>query len=193
MRELGIEEGIDYRLQGEREFVVADSHAHMRSLIETAEVQKRRLGLDVQIHSQDEFSESGYRSPHQHGAVSIGPSFALHPLRYAQGLAAATERYGAILHAQSEVLSWQKLGDYHVLKTAQGEVQARQVILTGNGFMPEHLHAGVRDRPLPLQSAIVVTRPITESELDEQGWRTENPIINSSHMFFYYRLLSDKR
>jgi len=59
--------------------------------------------------------------------------------------------------------------------------------------MPEHLHRGVQGRPLPLQSAIVVTSPMSDEELQQKGWHTENPVINSSHMFFYYRLLSDKR
>jgi glycine/D-amino acid oxidase-like deaminating enzyme len=59
--------------------------------------------------------------------------------------------------------------------------------------MPEHLHRGVEGRPLPLQSAIVVTRPMTDEELRDRGWHTENPTFNSKHMFFYYRLLADKR
>lgn len=193
VRQLGIDEDIDFRLQGEREFIVADSKSHMRSLISKADIQTSQLGLDLQIHSQGEFAEIGYQSPHQHGAVSIGPSFGIHPLRFAQGLAVAAERHGARLHAHSEVLEWQKTGGHHILRSNNGALHARQVILAGNGFMPEHLHAGVRHRPLPVQSAIVVTRPITDAELEAQGWQTENPTINSSHMFFYYRLLSDKR
>lgn len=190
---LGNDENIDYRRQGDQEFIVADSPAHMQSLIQEAEIQRGKLGMDIDVHSQDEFREIGYSSPHQHGAISVRPSFALHPLRYAQGLAEAAERRGAQLHPHSEVIAWRKEGDTHILSTKQGELRAKQVILTGNGFMPEHLHRGVKNRPLPLQSAIVVTRPITDDELAAQGWHTENPTINSSHMFFYYRLLSDKR
>jgi len=192
VRTLGEEESIDYLPQGDCEFIVADSDAHFASLQEQAEIERGLLGLDVTSHSQAEFREIGYDSPHQHGAFAIRPSFALHPLRYAQGLAAAAERRGAHIHAYSEVLQWHKRQDgSHLLKTARGSLHARRVILTGNGFMPEHLHPGVRGRPLPVQSAIVVTRPMGESELNEKGWHTENPTINSKHMFFYYRLLSD--
>lgn len=191
--DLANDENIDYRRQGDQEFIVADSPAHMQSLIQEAEIQRSKLGMDIGVHSQGEFEEIGYSSPHQHGAISVRPSFALHPLRYVQGLAEAAERRGAHLHPHSEVISWRKEGDTHILSTKQGELRAKQVILTGNGFMPEHLHRGVEDRPLPVQSAIVVTRPITDDELAAQGWHTENPTINSSHMFFYYRLLSDRR
>lgn len=193
VRDLGIEEEIDFRLQGDSEFVVADSHKHFNSLKNESEILKSKLGVAVQIHSQGEFNEIGYTSPHQHGAISIQPSFALHPLRYARGLAAAAERRGAQIHPHSEVLSWRKEAGNHILTTSNGELHAKKVILTGNGFMPEHLHHGIYGRPLPLQSAIVVTRPISDGEIQEQGWHTQNPVINSSHMFHYYRLLSDKR
>jgi glycine/D-amino acid oxidase-like deaminating enzyme len=193
VRELGEDENINFRLQGEGEFTVADSHKHFEALKRQAEILKSQLGINAQVLSQGEFGEIGYASPHQHGAILIQPSFALHPLRYTLGLAGAAEQRGAQVHPHSEVLNWRKESDSHILTTANGELHAKQVILTGNGFMPEHLNAGVYGRPLPLQSAIVVTRPMTDDELAAQHWRTENPVTNSPHMFFYYRLLSDKR
>ena len=193
VRALGKDEAIDFLPQGDCEFIVADSDAHFARMQKEVDIERSLLGLDVSLHSRDEFREIGYDSPHQHGAVAHRPSFALHPLRYAQGLAAAAQRRGARIHPRSEVINWRKEGDSHLLETANGSLSAKQVILTGNGFMPEHLHRGVRGRPLPLQSAIVVTRPMSNDELREKGWHTENPTINSSHMFFYYRLLSDKR
>ncbi len=193
VRALGEDEAIDFLPQGDCEFIVADSDAHFAGMQREVDIERSLLGLDVSLHSRDEFREIGYDSPHQHGAVAHRPSFALHPLRYAQGLAAAAQRRGARIHPRSEVISWRKEGDSHLLETASGSLSAKQVILTGNGFMPEHLHRGVRGRPLPLQSAIVVTRPMSADELREKGWHTENPTINSKHMFFYYRLLSDGR
>ena len=193
VRALGEDETIDFLPQGDCEFVVADSDAHFAALQEEVEIERTLLGLDVTVHSQAEFREIGYDSPHQHGAIAHRPSFALHPLRYAQGLAAAAQRRGARIHPHSEVLSWHKEGDNHRLETNGGSLRAKQVILTGNGFMPEHLHRGVQGRPLPVQSAIVVTRPMSRDELEQKGWHTENPCINSKHMFFYYRLLSDGR
>ena len=194
VRALGADENIDFLPQGDCEYIVADSEAHFASLKKAADMQSTLLGLDTRIHSKDEFREIGYDSPHQHGATALRPSFALHPLRYAQGLATAAQRRGARLHAHSEVLHWHKQADgRHLLETATGHLSARQVIITGNGFMPEHLHRGVQGRPLPVQSAIVVTRPLSDNELQQRNWHTENPVINSSQMFYYYRLLSDKR
>ncbi|MEM7207717.1 MAG: FAD-binding oxidoreductase [Pseudomonadota bacterium] len=193
VRDLAAEEDIDFLPQGDCEYLVADSEKDFKALSASAEYQRDVLGIDVRTHSKDEFAEIGYRSPHQHGAVSIRPSFGLHPLKYAQGLGRAVERRGAKLHPYSEVIHWAKDGDDHVLKTANGELRAKRVILTGNGFMPEHLHGGMRGRPVPVQSVIVVTRPLTEDELDAQGWRTQSPCVNSANLYFYYRILSDKR
>ena len=193
VRALGEQEAIEFLPQGDCEYLVADSDAHFAALEESARLKRDLLGLDARMHESAEFREIGYDSPHQHGAMALRPSFALHPLRFAQGLADAASRHGARIHPRSEVLSWHKRDGRHRLDTPAGSVTAKQVILTGNGFMPEHLHAGVRARPLPLQSAIVVTRPISEDELLEQGWHSENPCINSKHMFYYYRLLTDRR
>lgn len=193
VQDLAQDETIDYLRQGDREYAVADSKALFAELKTEVGIYKNQLGLETEIFEADAFREIGYNSPHQHGAVSLRPSFALHPLRYAFGLAEAAEKRGAILHPHSEVLSWRKEGSRHILETANGSLSAERVILTGNGFMPEHLHGGVAGRPFPVQSAIVVTRPLTDEELLQQGWHTENPTINSKRLFYYYRLLSDKR
>jgi glycine/D-amino acid oxidase-like deaminating enzyme len=193
VRSLGEDESIDFLAQGDGEFMVAESMAHFTALEKHAETERKLLGLDISVHNREEFREIGYDAPHQHGAVRHRPSFGLHPLRYARGLAAAAKRRGARIHAHSEVLRWHKQDGMHRLETANGCLGAKQVILTGNGFMPEHLHRGVEGRPLPLQSAIVVSNPMTDDELRQKGWHTQNPTFNSRHMFFYYRLLSDNR
>jgi len=46
---------------------------------------------------------------------------------------------------------------------------------------------------LPVISAIVVTRPLSDDERLDQGWRTEHPAINSRHLLNYFRLLPDNR
>lgn len=193
IRDLGREENIDYLPQGDGELHVADSFKHFDNLKQTAEAQTKYFGFETRLYNQDEFRDVGYDSPHQHGALLLKPSFALHPLRYAHGLAEVAERHGAIIHPYSKVESWTKSDGSHLLQTAGGKLRAKQVILTGNGFMPEFLHRGIQGRPLPLQSAIVVTRAMSPDELKQRRWYTENPAFNSKHMFYYYRQLSDGR
>ncbi len=191
VRELGVTEAIDFQAQGDAEFAVAESDAGFRALCAEAEILRAQLGLDITVHPRAEFRDIGYDAPHQHGAIAIRPGFGLHPLRYVRGLAAAAARHGATLHAHSEVTGWRRDAGRHRLETARGTLRAARVILTGNGFMPEHLHAGVYGRPLPLQSAIVTSRPMSPDELRARGWHTSNPAYNARHMFYYYRVLAD--
>ncbi len=193
VRELGETEAIDLQAQGDAEFAVAESEAGFRALRAEAATMREQLGLEVTEHARDEFREIGYDAPHQHGAIAIRPGFGLHPLRYVRGLAAAATRRGATLHARSEVRAWRRDSGEHRLETERGSLRAPRVILTGNGFMPEHLHPGVYGRPLPLQSAIVTSRPMSPDELHARGWHTQNPAYNARHMFYYYRLLADGR
>ncbi len=193
VRELAEQENIDFAIQGDREYEVADSAAHFDGLVKDAKVERELFGLNTQMLSQDEFREHGYSSPHQHGALRRQPAFALHPLKYVFGLAQAAEKHGAKLYPHSEVIAWNKQNGKHVLQTRGGSLTANKIIVAGNGFMPEHIHKQLRGRPLPLQSMIVVTRPLTDEELKQQGWKTQNPMVNSAHLYNYYRLLTDNR
>jgi len=193
VRRLGEEESIDFQSQGDGQYCVAESPAHFRALQQQADWERREFGSDLRMISRGEFAEIGYDAPHQHGAMLIRPCFGLHPLRYCLGLAEAAERRGAVLHPHSRVTHWRKQDGTHLLETDHGELRAARVILTGNGFMPEYLHRGIAARPLPLQSQIVVTRPMSADELRARGWHTQNPTYNSRRMFYYYRILADGR
>jgi glycine/D-amino acid oxidase-like deaminating enzyme len=124
----------------------------------------------------------------------LRPTFGLHPLKYVRGLAQAAAQRGAGIHARSEVVAWDKDGADHVLTTsAGGALRAKQVIVAANGFMPEHLREQIAGRTLPMISAIVVTRPMTEGELARHAWRTTSPSYTARNLLDYFRVLPDGR
>ncbi len=188
-----IDEQIDAQCQGDGELEVACSARSFAKLKEDAEMQFRLLGLDTRVLTQEELRERYFDMPLQHGGVMLRPTFGLHPLRYLRGLAVATERYGAKLHERCEVIEWRKEGNEHVLITKEGTLRASKVVLATNGFTPEHLNAQFRSRTLPLISAIVVTRPLTDDELAAHAWQTDLPTITSLDLLDYFRILPDKR
>lgn len=193
VRSLTGEEGIDAEIAGDEELQVAHSARAFEHLRQHAERQHHLLDLDTNVLPAQVFRERYFDTTDNHGAVVQRPCFAMHPLRFLRGLAAAAVRAGARLHAQSEVLEWRKEGNTHELLTAGGRVRCRKVILAANGFMPEHLHPGFSGRPLPMISAIVVTRPLSEDELAAQRWRTTSPAITSRNILNYFRLLPGNR
>ncbi|HEX2140204.1 MAG TPA: FAD-binding oxidoreductase [Woeseiaceae bacterium] len=187
------DETIAAETMGEEELEVAHSRRAFEHLRRHAERQHDLLGLDTVVLPPEVFRERYFDTTDNHGAVVQRPCFALHPLRYVLGLASAAVRAGAMLHAHSEVLEWRKDGDTHTLVTRGGRLRCRKVILAANGFMPEHLHRAFYGRPLPMISAIVVTRPLRTDELAAQRWRTPQPAITSRNILNYFRLLPDNR
>ena len=193
VREVISEEGIDSPLQGDAELEVACSPGAYSEVQETADKQKRLAGLDTRVLTREQFREQYFDFPDLQGASTLRPTFGLHPLRYVRGLAAAAERQGATLHPHSEVLTWTNNGGSHILTTKDGTLRARYVVLATNGFTPEHLLPAFHGRPLPIISAIVVTRPLSDDELAAHAWQTDSPAITSYDLLNYFRLLPDKR
>ena len=194
VRQLGIDEQIDYQPQGDAEIVVAHTaraFAHMR---EDYELMTTHLGLEAELMSAAECRERFYDCSENFGAMYSRPAFGLHPLRYCRGLAGAASRHGAALHAHSQVIEWVKASDgRHRLVTRSGTLTARKVIFCSNGFIQEDLNSDFSGRVIPVISAIIATRPLLPDELAAQNWQTENPAINSRRILNYFRLLPDRR
>jgi glycine/D-amino acid oxidase-like deaminating enzyme len=194
VRDLGASEGIEYQAFGSAELDVAHTRRAYEGLKKDHELLTRQLGMSAEIFSADECREQFFDSSEQYGALLTRPTFGLHPLRFCRGLAKAAIRRGAILHERSEVLSWEKSDEgQHLINTAGGTLRAKKVIFSTNGFMPEDLHPNFYARTLPVISAIIVTRPLSEDEKAAHAWITEHPAINSRRILNYFRLLPDNR
>lgn len=86
----------------------------------------------------------------------------IHPLNYARGLARVAMDGGAQLFARAKVDRLQRVGEAWRLETADGRVEARQVIVATNAYT-EDLVPGLRRSIVPLRTAQVATRPLPDS------------------------------
>lgn len=194
VRGIAQDEDIQVEAKGDCEWVVAEKSSHYSELADECAMINAKLGLGAEMISRERFAEIGYDAPHQHGALAHKPGFGLNPLKYCLGLGDAATRAGAFLHPLSEVTGWHKDGATHILQTsAGGTLEAKHVIVACNGFMPEHLNPQISGYALPLQSQIIVTRPLNSDELAAHKWTTQSPAINSRNVYFYYRMLPDNR
>lgn len=128
-----------------------------------------------------------------HGAMTIPLGFALNPRKYHSGLAKAALGAGAKLFAQSPVQKIDRLNKGWVLATPRGRVTARKVILATNGYSSENLPDWLRGRYLPVQSSVIVTRPLSKEEQAAQGWTTAQMAYDSRKLLHYFRLMPDGR
>ena len=187
-------EGLDICRQGDGELQVAHTSKAFDALRQSQDVASSILGLDYQLLSREDVRERYYDSSEQFGGLLVRPGFGLHPLRYCRGLAVAAAMRGATLHEHSRVLDWHRdEAGRHRLATAGGELRARRVIVACNGFLDEAMFPALYARTMPIISAIVVTRPLSDTELVAQPWRTETPAANTRRVLNYYRLLPDRR
>lgn len=194
VRQIGSEEQLDYQAQGGAEVEVAHTPRAYTRLQRDYELLTESLGLSAELYTADECRERFYDATEQYGALLSKPAFGLHPLRYCRGLAAAAVRRGARLHGYSQVVEWSKDEQgRHRLVTEGGELRAERVIFASNGFIQEQLRPEFFARTIPVISAIIVTRPLSEDEKAAQHWVTEHPAINSRRILNYFRVLPDNR
>lgn len=190
---LGRDEGIDFDAQGDGEYAVAHSARAAEELDAYAATMTRVFGLPCQALSREAFAERGYRGPECFGAMHQPVGFGLHPLKFVRGLARVALRRGAKIYGETPVIKWEKGNSSHRIITRGGTLTAKRVIIATNGFTQDGLHKGMDGVLLPAISNIITTRPLTAEERSAHAWTTANPIWDSRHLFYYYRMLRDGR
>ena len=128
-----------------------------------------------------------------YGALRVPDALAVHPLKLAHGVLRMARAAGAVVHAASPVTEWRKAGAVHVLRTPQGEIHARSVVLATNGYTPPDIHGAVQATLLPVLSHIIVTRPLTEAESRETNFITGHVLTDTRKLLYYWRRLPDHR
>ncbi|WP_262386548.1 FAD-dependent oxidoreductase [Roseobacter fucihabitans] len=94
-------------------------------------------------------------------------------MKYLTGLAAAAERAGTTIHNYSPVLRSEAAGKGIKLVCNDGHVLAEQVIVATNGYSSEDFPDWLGGRYMPVQCNVLMTRPLSDSEIDQQGWSSQ--------------------
>ncbi len=179
--------------------------AHSRG--ETQLAQNARRWLEMQLeakHFETAHALGAHLTPKKaladeglagpwHGALTLPIGFGLNPRKYHAGLARATATAGAELFQSSPVTAMSRDGNRWRLTTPGGEITARHVVLATNGYSSEDLPDWLRARYLPVQSSVIVTRPITPEEQQRQGWTSDQMAYDSRRLLHYFRLMPNGR
>lgn len=139
-------------------------------------------GSALAAHIKSERFRSGVFDPH--------PCI-INPAKLARGLKEVAEGLGVKVYEQTPL---EELIDGSVvtLRTGQGSVKARQVVLALNGYGAS---LGFKKaRILPVHTYIVLTEPMTDAQLDAVGWREKRASLETARNFIHYtRLTADNR
>ncbi|MCC5956977.1 MAG: FAD-binding oxidoreductase [Natronohydrobacter sp.] len=158
-----------------------------------AQMQVAPLAKGARLLDRAALRAEGLQTGAYLGGLYIPDGFGLHPYAYVTGLARAALAAGVRIHGDSRALSLAKAVDGWRITTAQGVLQARQVLVATNGYSDEVLLTWLKGRILPAISNIMVTRPLSETELEAQGWTRTLMAYDKRMLLHYFRLLPDNR
>lgn len=193
MRDLIEQGGVDCDKTADGWLRVAHHPSKLTVLNQERQVLKEVFGYEVDLLDRAGLHERGHGGAQAHGALHYPDAFGAHPLKVVYGLLAMARQAGAVVHAGSPVVGWNKRGNEHELITPLGRVRAKHVVIATNGYSTEKLHRSLRARLMPVLSSMIVTRPMTASERHEAGLTTTEIITDTRKLLNFYRLLPDGR
>ena len=124
------------------------------------------------------------------GMVNADGGGHLHPMNLCLGEAAAAQTLGARFFEQTRVTAIEQ-GRRITLRTENGSVAARQVVLCGNAYMGE-LVPQLAKRVLPASSCIIATEPLP-GDLAKSVLPRDVAVCDPRTALDYFRLTSDHR
>jgi glycine/D-amino acid oxidase-like deaminating enzyme len=113
------------------------------------------------------------------------------PARLAWGLRDVCLRLGVRIHEKSPVTAVKKAGSGLEVQTDHGVVAAANVALATNVFPA--LLKRIRSFIVPVYDYVLMTEPLSASQLSSIGWANRQGIGDSANHFHYYRLSADDR
>ena len=183
---------LDVDQHSDGETVLAHRPKDMRELESDIGAIRENYGVDATLIEKRELRGSGMGGPF-HGGLTIPIGFGLNPRKYVVGLASAAEQAGALIYERSPVTSLVRRNGKWQITSGDGTLRADQVILATNGYSSETIPSWLAGRYLPAQSTILVTRPLSQQELDDQGWTTSQMSYDTRELLHYFRLMPDRR
>ena len=172
---------------------IAHREKKMAFLSHEAKVMRDIFGYDTRILSPQEVREGYVNDAECCGAMHEPDGIGVHPLKLAFGYLKLARALGVKVHPASPVLGMETRNGLHYLKTPGGTVRARAVGFATGGYTSNGLHASLDNKIMPILSNSLVTRPLTEAELDATGFKTSQVITDTRTLRFYYRKLPDNR
>lgn len=115
----------------------------------------------------------------------------LHPLNFLLALAKAAQQAGASLHEQSRVTAIDSDQQGLRVRTEQGLVRAKRLVLGCNGYLGK-LFPQVAGKIMPINNFIVTTQPLGESGA-RALIRNNAAVADSKFVINYFRTTADHR
>ncbi|UKD14991.1 FAD-binding oxidoreductase [Burkholderia aenigmatica] len=174
-------------------FLIAHRPRIMAKLAAEAKVWKDVFGYPSELLSAETFRREFINDHEAAGALHEPEGIGIHALKLAFGYLRLARDAGAKVHTSSPVLGFETIDGVHHLRTPGGVVRARAVGIATGAYTAQTLHPSLRSKVMPILSNSMVTRPLTDAEIDACNFRTTQVLTDTRTLRFYYRFLPDRR
>ncbi len=114
----------------------------------------------------------------------------INPAKFVRGMKRVAQEHGVQVYERSPVSEFRR-GRTLRLETPQGTVRAAKVVFATNAFSGRFPQLSAKQ--FPVFTYIVLTEPLSESQLGAIGWRQRQGIEDARNLIHYYRLTADNR
>ena len=162
-------------------------------LRELGTVHREVFGYDTRLLSAAQVRSDYCDERDAAGALFEPHGVGIHPVKFTYGLVRKAQALGVKLHSASPVQGWDTVDGVHHLRTPSGTVRAKRVAVCTGGYTGQALNPLLKNRIMPILSNSVVTRPLTQDELQATHFLSRAILTDTRTLRFYYRLLPDNR
>ena len=182
-------EKIDCAFKRVGRFHAAHTPQAYDTLVREAETLRREDDVEVfAVPRAEQHSELG--TDRYHGGVVFPRHAAVDPARYHRGLLDAAIGAGATIKSDCAVLAINRVASGFDVRTVNGTVKARDVVVATNGYTTEAL-PWMRRRVIPIGSYIIATEPLPKDLVDRLF--PKNRIASDTcKVVYYYRPSPDR-
>ena len=148
------EYNIDCDVTGDSNYVVAHHPNKFEEIKEQAKTYKDEFEIETEIYSKEDFDKIGHGGTEQFGAFSYKPGFAINPLKFVNGIAkyALSKKLKIFEHTKVDTID--KDNGAYILRTKEGSIRSKKIVVATNGFYQEGLIPEMNSRILPVISNI---------------------------------------
>ena len=184
---------IDCEPQRGGHLYIAHRQRTLERIAAESSILNETFGYSTRVISGEELRRNFVDEAEAVGAVHEPLGTGIHPAKLAFGYLQMARALGARVHTASPVQEIERRGTSFLLRTPGGTVRARAVAIATGAYTSLGLTPVLQGRCMPILSNSLVTRPLTEAELEATGFRTRQVITDTRTLRFYYRLLPDNR
>jgi len=169
--------------------ILADWFGRPEMLAAQRELMRRSFDVEwepIERHALRERLKTG----RYHGGLFERHGFHFHPLKYALGIAQVLADAGVRIYEHSAALGIERQNDRHRVRTANGSVVARHVVMAVGGYA-RGVYRPVERAVMPIATYVVATEPLgarLKDVIDDTA-----AVYDTRFSFDYYRPLPDTR